>query len=72
MRARERLAALGARERDVDVAAAVGQGRTNAEIAAELYTRASNVKAHVSDILAGPGPVDRVRIARTAQHAGDA
>lgn len=48
-RARAALNALSERERDV--ALAVGQGRTNAEIAAELFMSVATVKAHISRIL---------------------
>ena len=49
-RARSALAGLSERERDV--ALAVGQGRTNAEIAAELFMSVATVKAHITRILA--------------------
>jgi DNA-binding NarL/FixJ family response regulator len=48
-RARSALAGLSDRERDV--ALAVGQGRTNAEIATELFMSVATVKAHISRIL---------------------
>jgi len=47
--ARERLARLSDREREVAVA--LGQGKANAEIGAELYMSVSTVKAHVSRLL---------------------
>ena len=56
-----RLARLGERERDV--ALAVGRGRSNAEIAAELYMSVPTVKAHVSRVLAKLGLNNRVQIA---------
>ena len=49
-RARERLETLTAREREV--ALAVGAGRANADIAAELHMSVATVKAHVSRLLA--------------------
>jgi DNA-binding NarL/FixJ family response regulator len=49
-RARSALAGLSERERDV--ALAVGQGRTNAEIAADLFMSVATVKAHITRILA--------------------
>lgn len=43
-RARAALATLSAREREVAVA--VGRGRTNAEVAGELYVSVATVKGH--------------------------
>ncbi|MFE2941885.1 response regulator [Streptomyces sp. NPDC059255] len=59
--AARRLAALGEREREV--ALAIGQGRSNAEIAAGLYMSVPTVKAHVSRILAKLDLNNRVQIA---------
>ena len=59
--ARERLAALSEREREV--ALAVGRGAANAEIAAELHMSVATVKAHVSRLLAKLGLDNRVQIA---------
>ncbi|WP_043666196.1 response regulator [Streptomyces xylophagus] len=66
--ARVRLDRLGDREREVAVA--VGQGRTNAEIAAELYMSVATVKAHVSHILTKLEHTNRVQIALTVHYAG--
>ena len=66
--ARIRLDRLGQREREVAVA--VGQGRTNAEIAAELYMSVATVKAHVSHILTKLEHTNRVQIALTVHYAG--
>lgn len=66
--ARIRLDRLGDREREVAVA--VGQGRTNAEIAAELYMSVATVKAHVSHILTKLEHTNRVQIALTVHYAG--
>ncbi|WP_329321010.1 response regulator transcription factor [Streptomyces sp. NBC_01262] len=66
--ARTRLDRLGEREREVAVA--VGQGKTNAEIAAELYMSLATVKAHVSHILTKLEHTNRVQIALTVHHAG--
>ncbi|MER7537732.1 response regulator transcription factor [Streptomyces sp. NPDC097704] len=63
-----RLAELADREREVAVA--VGRGRSNAEIAAELYMGVPTVKAHVSRILAKLGLNNRVQIALLVHDAG--
>ena len=65
--ARERLATLSAREHEV--ALAVGQGRANAEIAAELHMSVATVKAHVSRLLAKLDVDNRVQIALLVQDA---
>ncbi|MYR62546.1 DNA-binding response regulator, partial [Streptomyces sp. SID625] len=67
-RARERLAALNAREREVAVR--VGQGLANARIAGELYMSVATVKTHVSRILAKLSLNNRVQIALLAHDAG--
>ncbi|WP_336113846.1 response regulator transcription factor [Streptomyces sp. PTD9-10] len=67
-RARERLAALGDREREVAVA--VGRGLANAQIAAALFMSVATVKTHVSRILAKLGLNNRVQIALLAYDAG--
>ncbi|MER7203446.1 response regulator transcription factor [Streptomyces sp. CB01635] len=67
-RARERLAELADREREVAVS--VGRGASNAEIAAELYMSVATVKAHVSRILAKLGLNNRVQIALLTHDAG--
>ncbi|OON81917.1 response regulator transcription factor [Streptomyces tsukubensis] len=66
--ARERLAVLAEREREV--AHAVGRGGSNAEIAAELYMSVATVKTHVSRILARLGLNNRVQIALLTYDAG--
>jgi DNA-binding NarL/FixJ family response regulator len=68
VRAREQLGALGEREREVAVA--VGQGRSNAEIAADLYMSLPTVKTHVSRIMTKLGLNNRVQIALLAHDAG--
>ncbi len=66
-RARERLGRLSAREREV--ALAVGQGRANAEIAADLHMSVATVKAHVSRLLVKLEAENRVQIALLVQDA---
>jgi DNA-binding NarL/FixJ family response regulator len=65
--ARERLATLSGREREV--ALAVGRGLGNAEIAAELYMSVATVKAHVSRLLTKLDVENRVQIALLVQEA---
>jgi DNA-binding NarL/FixJ family response regulator len=65
--ARERLAGLS--EREHEVALAVGEGRANAEIAAELHMSVATVKAHVSRVLAKLGVDNRVQVALLVQDA---
>ncbi|WP_433545036.1 response regulator [Streptomyces sp. CA-294286] len=67
-RARRRLGQLAEREREVAVA--VGQGCSNAEIAARLYMSVPTVKTHVSRILAKLDLNNRVQIALLAHDAG--
>jgi DNA-binding NarL/FixJ family response regulator len=66
-RARVRLDALSAREREV--ALAVGRGCANAEIAAELHMSVATVKAHVSRLLSKLELDNRVQIALLVQEA---
>ncbi|MES0832625.1 MULTISPECIES: response regulator transcription factor [Nocardiopsidaceae] len=60
-RARERLAALNGRE--LEVAVAVGEGRSNADIASRLFLSVPTVKTHVSSILTKLGLNNRVQVA---------
>ena len=64
----EELAALTARE--VEVARAVATGRSNAEIAAELYISEWTVKTHVASILRKLGLRDRAQVVVAAYEAG--
>jgi DNA-binding NarL/FixJ family response regulator len=68
-RARLQLASLTAREREV--AAAIGQGQSNAEIAGSLHMSVATVKAHVSRLLVKLGADNRVQIALVVQSTGD-
>jgi len=66
--ARELLGRLTDREREV--AEAIGRGRSNAEIAEELYMSVATVKAHVTRLLTKLEVANRVQIALLAHDAG--
>nr|WP_281254987.1 response regulator transcription factor [Georgenia soli] len=66
--ARERLARLTDREREVAVA--VARGLSNAEIARELYMGVATVKTHVGHLFAKLEVANRVQIARCVHDAG--
>jgi DNA-binding NarL/FixJ family response regulator len=68
-RAREQFASLS--EREQKVAIAVGQGRSNAEIGAELFISTTTVKTHVSRILTKLDLNNRVQIALLVHDAGE-
>ena len=56
--------------RELDVARAVARGRTNAEIAAELFVSLSTVKTHLTNIQAKLDARNRVEIAAWAWETG--
>ena len=62
------LNALTDREREV--AAEVGRGRSNADIAAQLHMSEATVKAHVSHVLTKLNAANRVQVAITMRDAG--
>ena len=57
-------------DREREVAVAIGQGKSNAEIAGELYMSVATVKAHVSKLLTKLELNNRVQIALLAHDAG--
>lgn len=67
-RARAALVALSPRESDVVLA--VARGRTNAEIAGELFMSTATVKAHITHILTKLDLTNRTQIALLAHDAG--
>jgi DNA-binding NarL/FixJ family response regulator len=67
-RARTALTALSTREHEV--ALGVGQGKTNAEIGAELYLSVATVKAHITRVLTKLGLGNRTQIALLMHDAG--
>lgn len=67
--ARDRLATLTEREREV--ARAVGRGLSNAEIAGELHMSVATVKAHVGRVLTKLGLDNRVQVALLVHDAAD-
>jgi DNA-binding NarL/FixJ family response regulator len=68
-RARERLARLSDREREVAVA--VAEGWSNAEIAQRLFMSVGSVKAHVSSALTKLDLTNRIQLALLAHDAGE-
>ena len=65
--ANQLLARLTAREREV--AAAIAQGKPNADIGAELYMSVATVKAHVTQVLTKLELHNRVQVALLVQDA---
>jgi DNA-binding NarL/FixJ family response regulator len=66
--ARERLATLT--DRELEVARAIGDGLSNAEIGARLYLSVPTVKTHVSAVLAKLDVPNRVQVAIIVHDAG--
>jgi DNA-binding NarL/FixJ family response regulator len=57
-------------DRERDVALALGRGRSNAEISAELFMSVATVKAHVSRLLTKLDMNNRVQVALLVHDAG--
>lgn len=66
--ARAMVSSLSERERQVAIA--IGEGRTNAEIAAQLYVSVATVKSYVTTLLTKLDAVNRVQIAIRVHDAG--
>jgi DNA-binding NarL/FixJ family response regulator len=57
-------------EREREVLVGVARGRTNSELAAELFIGEATVKTHVSSLLTKLGCRDRVQLVVCAYEAG--
>ena len=60
----------GLTDREAEVLGLIGQGRSNQEIAAELYVAEATVKTHVNRIFAKTGSRDRAQAAASAHRHG--
>ncbi|MER5596146.1 response regulator transcription factor [Streptomyces sp. NPDC002265] len=60
----------GITEREREVLTLVGRGRSNAEIAQDLYITVATAKSHVSRLLTKLGARDRVQLVITAYESG--
>ncbi|MGV9269822.1 response regulator [Kitasatospora sp. NPDC003701] len=60
----------GITEREREVLTLVGRGRSNAEIAEDLFITVATAKSHVSRLFAKLGARDRVQLVITAYEAG--
>jgi DNA-binding NarL/FixJ family response regulator len=73
-RSERRRAALntldGLTERELEVLAEVGRGRTNAEIARHLHMSQATVKTHISHLFDKLAVTNRVQVAIVAHDAG--
>ncbi|MGP4025763.1 response regulator transcription factor [Actinomadura sp. 3N407] len=67
---RARAALEGLSPRESEVVLAIARGRSNAEIAAELFMSVATVKAHVSSVLTKLDMDNRTQIALLAHDAG--
>jgi DNA-binding NarL/FixJ family response regulator len=67
---RQDVARLGLTSREIDVLRLLASGRTNAQIAGELFISPKTVSVHVSNILAKLGVARRVEAAGVAYRLG--
>ncbi len=65
-----RLAEANLTDREAEVLRLIAQGRSNSEIAAELFLGVETVKTHVRNVLAKLGARDRVQAVITAYESG--
>jgi len=61
---------LGLTDREVEVLRLVAAGRTNRDIAADLFISAKTASVHVSNIMAKLGAANRAQAAAIAQSQG--
>ena len=64
------LAEANLTDREAEVLRLIAQGRSNSEIAAELFLGVETVKTHVRNVLAKLGARDRVQVVITAYESG--
>ncbi|MBZ4321018.1 response regulator [Streptomyces huiliensis] len=69
-RGRSAAVAEGITEREREVLTLVGRGRSNTEIAEDLFITVATAKSHVSRLLTKLGARDRVQLVITAYEAG--
>ena len=65
-----RRVTLGLSERELDVLALVAEGRTNRQIATELFITEKTAGHHVSNVLSKLGAASRTEAAAIAHRAG--
>lgn len=66
----ERMAGPGLTSRELDVLRAIVAGRSNKEIATQLFISEATVKTHINSILSKLGVTDRTQAATTALQRG--
>ena len=69
-RPRPRARRVNLTDREAEVLRLIAQGRSNSEIAAELFLGVETVKTHVRNVLAKLGARDRVQAVITAYESG--
>ena len=62
--------AFGLTDRELSILKLLAEGKTNAEIGAELYISAKTASVHVTHILRKLGVTSRVQAATVAERAG--